>query len=161
MKRTSIAQGLVLFACIAGSPALPVSAQEHDTNVLNVHYGSIKWQKLTPEVGDRSSEIAILHVDPVTKATQLMIRVPKDSHVPMHWHTANETHTVIKGTFIVECDGQRASLEQGSYNYMPARMHHQAWTRPDEGALLFITVDGAWDIHWVGDPKDVLGGRWQ
>jgi hypothetical protein len=41
-------------------------------------------------------------------------------------------------------------------------MHHEAWTLPDEGALLFITVDGAWDIQWVnGTPKpaDVLGGR--
>jgi len=161
MTRTWIAGTLVVLACLAGSPALAVDAVERDANVLNVHYGAIKWQKLTPELGDRSSEIAILHVDPVTRATQLMMRVPKDSHVPMHWHTANETHTVVQGTFIVDCDGKRESLEQGSFNYMPAQMHHQAWTRPDEGTLLFITVDGAWDIHWVGDPKDVLGGRWR
>jgi hypothetical protein len=28
-------------------------------------------------------------------------------------------------------------------------MVHQAWTKPDEGALLAVTVDGAWDINWV------------
>jgi hypothetical protein len=28
-------------------------------------------------------------------------------------------------------------------------MVHQAWTKPDEGALLFITVDGEWDINWM------------
>jgi quercetin dioxygenase-like cupin family protein len=160
MKRTWIA-GLALLAGLAGSRALAVKAKAPDVNVVDVHYGAIEWQKLTPELGERSSEIAILHVDPVTKATQLMIRVPKDSHVPMHWHTANETHTVVKGTFIIECDGKRDALEQGSFNYMPSRMHHEAWTRPDEGALLFITLDGAWDIHWVGDPKDVLGGKWR
>ena len=62
-----------------------------------------------------------------------MIRVPKDSHVPMHWHTANETHTIVKGTFIVECDGKRAVLDQGSFNYMPATMRH----RRTESALAF------------------------
>jgi quercetin dioxygenase-like cupin family protein len=166
-KRTMrwIAEALALSACLAGNLALAqggAAAKAPDVQVLNVPYSDIKWQKLTPELGERSSEIAILHVDPVTRATQLMIRVPKDSHVPMHWHTANETHTVVKGTFIVECDGKRAVLDQGSFNYLPAKMHHQAWTRPDEGALLFITVDAAWDIHWVnGTPKpaDVIGGR--
>lgn len=31
-----------------------------------------------------------------------------------------------------------------------------------EGALLFITVDSAWDMNWVGEPpkpSDFLGGR--
>ena len=31
-----------------------------------------------------------------------------------------------------------------------AHMHHQAWT--SEGAVIFITVDGAWDVNWVGNP---------
>jgi hypothetical protein len=35
---------------------------------------------------------------------------------------------------------------------MPTRMIHEAWTKPDEGVLLFITVDGAWDINWVEGP---------
>jgi hypothetical protein len=30
-----------------------------------------------------------------------------------------------------------------------------------EGALLFITLDGAWGIHWIGDPADVVACRWQ
>jgi hypothetical protein len=31
-------------------------------------------------------------------------------------------------------------------------MVHQAWSKPDEGNLVFITVDGPWDIHWLDDP---------
>jgi hypothetical protein len=54
----------------------------------------------------------------------------------------------------MEYDAQRAELAQGSFNYVPLKMPHEAWTKPDEGALLFITVDGAWEIHWVdGPPK--------
>jgi hypothetical protein len=33
---------------------------------------------------------------------------------------------------------------------MPARMQHQAWT--SDGAVVFVTVDGLWDVNWVGAP---------
>ena len=127
---------------------------------LNVKSGDMKWQRIFPELGARSAEITILRVDPTTKATQLMIRVPKNFHVPQHWHTANETHTIMKGTFIIDSEGKRESLEAGSFNFVPCKMVHEAWTKPNEGALLFITVDGAWDINWVnGPPKasDLIG----
>ena len=40
----------------------------------------------------------------------------------------------------------------------PARTHHQAWSTSDD-ALVFITVDSAWDINWLNGPptKDNLG----
>ncbi len=121
---------------------------------LNVKFENVQWAKIVPELGERSSEITILHVDPKTQATQLIIRVPKNFHVPMHWHSANETHTIISGTFIMECDGKKDTLSAGSFNYTPATMQHQAWTTDKEGALLFITVDKAWDLNWVdGPPK--------
>jgi quercetin dioxygenase-like cupin family protein len=97
--------------------------------------------------------MTILHVDPTTHATQLMIRTPKNFHVPRHWHTANETHTVVSGTITFEHEGgQREELGPGSYMYMPSKMIHQAGTPPDEGSLLFITVDGPWDVNWVDGP---------
>ena len=91
-----------------------------------------------------------------------MIRFPKNFHVPKHWHTANETHTVVKGTFIIECEGKRETLTQGSWNYVPSKVAHEAWTKPNEGALLYISVDSGFDINWVGappKPSDFLGGR--
>ena len=92
-------------------------------------------------------------VDPNTQATKLMIRVPEDFHVPKHWHTANETHTIVSGTFIMQHEGgQREELGPGSFNYVPSKAVHQAWTKPGEGTLLFITVDGAWDVNWVEGP---------
>ena len=35
-----------------------------------------QWKKMLPDLGDASPEIAILHVDPNTHATQLLIRTP-------------------------------------------------------------------------------------
>lgn len=149
-------RNLLVLACVLTAVALaqtPPSAPEPNTVPVNIKFEDVKWQKIFPDWSQGSPEIAFLRVDPRTHATQLMIRAPKNFYVPRHWHTANETHTVLSGTFIVECDGKREELGPGSFNYMPGKMIHQAWTR-DAGALLFITVDSAWDLNWVdGPPK--------
>jgi cupin domain len=75
------------------------------------------------------------------------------------WHSANETHTVIKGTWTFEHEGQRHELGPGGFNYLRARVQHQAWSSDD--APVFITVDSEWDINWVSGPptKSDLGQR--
>jgi quercetin dioxygenase-like cupin family protein len=110
-------------------------------------YKDLKWNKILPDLGDNSPEICLLHVDPKTKAMKLMIRTPKAIHIRKHWHNANETHTIIKGIAKFECDGKRSELGPGSFNYMPAKMVHEAWLPAD--SLTFITVDSAWDVNWV------------
>jgi len=113
-------------------------------------FKDLKWDKILPDLGEKSPEICVLHVDPNTKATKLMIRTPKGIHIRKHWHSANETHTIIKGVATFECDGKRSALGPGSFNYMPAKMVHEAWLPAD--SLTFITVDGAWDVNWVEGP---------
>ena len=139
---------------------LPAAAQtsappSHDDapHAIYQKYQDLKWEKLRPELGADSAEITILNVDPKSGATQLMIRSPKNYHAPKHWHTANETHTVIYGTFIMQHDGgEKEALGPGSYNRMPSKMIHEAWSAPDEGNLVFITVDGPWDLNLVDVP---------
>jgi quercetin dioxygenase-like cupin family protein len=152
---------------VFASLALPAQAQHHaapdpaqkQPAAVSAPYDGLQWQPIVPELGADSPRIAILRVDPKTQATQLLIRVPKQMHVPWHWHSANETHTVITGTWVFEHEGMRHELKAGGFNYLPARMHHQAWASDD--ALVFITVDGAWDITWIAAPptKDDLG-KW-
>lgn len=159
--------GISIVGLVLIGGAVQVTAQGNRAgsipaaHAINIKAADMKWDRIFPEMGARSSEITVLHVDPTTQATKLMIRVPPNFHIPSHWHTANETHTVLRGTFVVECEGQRTVLEAGSFNYMPSRMVHEAWTTPTEEAVLFITVDVAWDINWVrGTPKpaDLEGG---
>jgi quercetin dioxygenase-like cupin family protein len=117
------------------------------------NYQDFKWDKILPALGENSPEICILGIDPKTQATKLMVRVPKGIHVRKHWHSANETHTVILGIQAYACEGKRIEQGPGSFNYMPARMVHEAWL--PAGSLVFITVDGAWDVNWVeGPPTD-------
>jgi len=120
------------------------------SQALFKNYEDFKWEKILPDLAESSPEICILGVDPKTQATKLMIRAPKAIHVRKHWHSANETHTVIRGTHVFACEGKRIEQGPGSFNYMPARMVHEAWL--PAGSLVFITVDGAWDVNWVEGP---------
>jgi quercetin dioxygenase-like cupin family protein len=154
---------------VALSNPAPSSAQHHpvaDTqagatrqHAMGLRYEDLQWQPIVPELGADSPQVSILRVDAKTQATQLLIRMPKAMHVPMHWHSANETHTVIRGTFVFEHEGKRHELGSGGFNYLPARMHHQAWATDD--SLVFITVDSGWDVNWVNGPptKSDLGQR--
>ena len=49
-----------------------------------------------------------------------------------------------------EHEGKQDHLGPGSFNYLPAKMPHQAWSSDD--ALVFITVDSGWDVNWVSGP---------
>jgi mannose-6-phosphate isomerase-like protein (cupin superfamily) len=137
---------LVFAAKAENPPGKAVSNAPEFRNLTD-----LKWDKITPDLGKNSPEICILHIDPKTRATSLLIRTPKAIHVRKHWHTANETHTVVTGTAEFACDGKRVEQGAGSFNYMPAKMVHEAWLSAD--TLLFITVDGAWDVNWVEGPS--------
>jgi quercetin dioxygenase-like cupin family protein len=137
---------VAISAILCCSLAYKASAQDTLPHPVFQKFSDLKWEK-TP---DGVQDVAILHVNPVSKAMELIIRAPKNFHVPRHWHSANETLTIISGTFTMKHDGsdEKVALNTGSYSYMPARMIHEAWAG-DEGATFFITVDGPWDLNWV------------
>jgi quercetin dioxygenase-like cupin family protein len=137
---------LAISAILGCLLAQQAAAQQAPSHATFQKFSDLKWEK-TP---DGQQEIAILHVNPVSKATELIIRAPKNFHVPRHWHSANETLTIISGTFTVKHDrsDEKVALDTGSYSYMPAKMVHEAWAG-EEGATFFVTVDGAWDLNWV------------
>ena len=138
-------------ATAAATTASPVAGEASADAPVFKNLSDLKWEKILPDLGESSPEICFLHVDPKTKATQLLIRAPKAIHVRKHWHTANESHTIITGTAAMACEGKRVELAgPGSFNFMPAKMVHEAWL--PAGSLTFITVDGAWDVNWVEGP---------
>ena len=141
---------LIVAVPFAGSPQNQPAQSVAVPHYFAVSYQDAQWQRIVPELGEDSPEITILRVDPKTQATHLLIRNRRKMHVPTHWHSANETHTILAGTMVFECEGKRDVLGPGSFNFIPAKMVHQAWL-PD-GGLVFITVDSAWDVNWVAGP---------
>jgi mannose-6-phosphate isomerase-like protein (cupin superfamily) len=148
--------GLAMMIVASAGAAQTTAPPSHDASAHDLYMNTkeLKWDKLVPELGAGSPEITILHVDPKSGASQLMIRSPANYHAPRHWHTANETHVVIYGTWIMKHDGgeKEKELGPGGFNYMPGKMVHEGWVGP-EGNLLFITVDGPWDLHLMNGPE--------
>ena len=139
----SLFSALMLSAALW--PAGTFAQSASDTMAKAVKADNVKWESL----GD-GFEISILYTNPKTQATYLMIRGPGNQHIARHWHSSNESITVLKGTFTVAHDGNedKTVLAPGGFVYMPAKMIHEAWTG-EEGATYFITVDGKWDVHFV------------
>jgi mannose-6-phosphate isomerase-like protein (cupin superfamily) len=151
-KRFSLSMVLVLallaLVNIRAQTTEPTSATSDGPIFKNLP--DLKWDKILPDLGENSPEICFLRVDPKTHATSLLIRTSKAIHVRKHWHTANESHTMISGKAVLACEGKRAELSPGGFNYMPAKMVHEAWLPAN--SLTFITVDGPWDVNWVEGP---------
>jgi len=126
----------------------PTSAMSDGPIFKNV--SDLKWDKILPDLGENSPEICFLRVDAKTHAASLLIRTSKAIHIRKHWHAANESHTMISGKAVLACEGKRAELSPGGFNYMPAKMVHEAWLPAN--SLTFITVDGPWDVNWVEGP---------
>jgi mannose-6-phosphate isomerase-like protein (cupin superfamily) len=146
-----VVAALTSFALSERGSEPPATSSEAAPNAPEFkNLSDLKWAKILPDLGADSPEICILHVDSKTQATSLLIRTPKAIHVRKHWHTANESHTIISGTAALACDGKKVELAQGGFNFMPAKMVHEAWL--PAGSLTFITVDSAWDINWVEGP---------
>ena len=128
----------LLISAIAFPSSVLAQTPSHDasTGPVFLNFKDLKWEKTNPELGDRSPEVSILHEN--LQETELLLRSPRNFHVDRHWHSANETITMLHGTFILKHDGsdERVKLDQpGSFAWMAAKMIHEAWTTPDEDAL--------------------------
>jgi len=138
----------LLSALVASALLLPVGSHAQTgagSMGKAVKPGDMKWEPL-----GGGFDISILYTNPTTQATYLVIRGSGNLHVPRHWHSSNESITVLKGTFVVAHDGSedKTELKEGGFAYMPAKMIHEAWTG-EAGATYFITVDGRWDVNFV------------
>jgi hypothetical protein len=73
-----------------------------------------------------------------------MIWNPPNTHVPRHWHSANEKISMISGTLIMKNDdgGDPVALNAGAFAYMPAKMI-QKLDKPIR-TRSFYYGDGAW-----------------
>ena len=56
-------------------------------SVMLVPIDSLRWEPRQAVPGQ--SQIAIVHVDQKTGATQLYFRLPPEFHAARYWHTAN------------------------------------------------------------------------
>jgi quercetin dioxygenase-like cupin family protein len=70
---------------------------------------------------DKDSDWVLLHSDPVTKATEMLVRFPGGHLIPPHWHDSNERIIVLEGQLTIQQDEGDTVLNTGGYAYLPAK----------------------------------------
>lgn len=150
--RTKTASFIAGAALMVGGLMPPAFGEE----VVMKNRGDMRWETMLPELGADSPLYAILRVDPVSKATTLMIKFPAAMHIPRHTHEKSETHIILGGAHIFEHGGKYYDVKEHGYIYMPGKFEHEAWV--PAGSEAVIILEDGWKVDWLeGGPtaKDV------
>jgi quercetin dioxygenase-like cupin family protein len=150
--------GLALWLGLASLPlAATASAQttgaSHGQHPAVIAPGDIKWGPV-PEALPQGAQLTVLHGDPGKEGPYVMrLKMPDNYLVPAHWHSKDETVTVISGGFGVGV-GEEASREKGqilapgTFAFMPAKTPHYAFAKGE--TIVQIAGDGPFDLNLVG-----------
>ena len=131
----------------------PVFAQS--THII-VPADKVQWGPAPPFL-PAGAQIAVLQGNPSEKgAVTLRLRLPANYNIPAHWHSMDETVTVLSGAFHVgmgdKLDRQASqTLEPGGFVSLPATMRHFAWTA--KPTVVQVNLEGPFDIFYV-NPAD-------
>ena len=148
MKKTQIAAGIAALA-------LAWPAQSMDDQVF-VNATDIKWGA-APPVLPKGAKLSVLYGDP-GKPGQYVLRLaaPANYRIPPHWHSQTENLTIISGALYLGMGDELVAkeahaLKAGGYHYLPAKMHHYAFTKAQ--TVIQVSGEGPFDINYI-DPKD-------
>jgi quercetin dioxygenase-like cupin family protein len=117
----------------------------------------LKWMD-APKALPKNAKIAVLEGDPSKSgAFTLRLKFPANYHIPPHWHPGIEHVTVISGNFYLGMGDQfnkqqSKKLPTGSFAFMPAEMHHFAYTKSP--AIIQLHGMGPWGINYVNSQDD-------
>ena len=144
VRSASLTLVLVFHAAASAQPAGQAQAQLPS---IEIAFDNIQWVAL------RNTEPKVytstLKVDDSTGATQMLWKFPPNAVGPCHWHTANESNVVVKGSITMRHMGTAgATLGVGGFSYVPKKMNHQLTTGPTE-TVVFSTLDGRFDLNIV------------
>lgn len=143
---TAVAAALALAA-----PAAQSVGDEVSLNARDIHWGA------APPVLPKGAKIAVLHGDPFKPGPYtLRLATPANYKIAPHWHSQIENLTIISGALYLGMGDKMSekaarALKAGGYHYLPAKMHHYAFTKT--ATVIQISGEGPFDINYL-DPKD-------
>jgi quercetin dioxygenase-like cupin family protein len=154
LGKATIAMSLI--AVILASLASSAIAQEASESQVFINPKDIKWGAAPPSM-PKGARIAALQGDP-SKPGPFVIRlmVPTGYKIPPHWHTQDESLTVISGTFYfgtgdkVET-GTTHTLTAGGFHFLSGKGHHYLVAKSQ--AVIQVNGNGPFDMTYV-DPDD-------
>jgi hypothetical protein len=140
------------LASLAISLTVAAGAVVAQSTHILVPADKVQWGPAPPFL-PAGAQIAVLQGNPSEKgAVTLRLRLPANYNIPAHWHSMEETVTVLSGAFHVgmgdKLDRQASqTLEPGGFVSLPATMRHFAWTA--KPTVVQVNLQGPFDIFYV------------
>lgn len=150
MKVLAIASILGLASLV--TPFLPQekSREKSDKDLMIVKASNIKWEKAEgmPE------GIWVSHLTGESDAAPFvdMLKIPRGTRIPLHWHNANHIVTVVSGTFVFGKEGkpdETMGMEVGAGGYARISAKQPHWGFAKEDTILVVSGDKENDMHWM------------
>jgi hypothetical protein len=152
--KTAIAAAAI--AIVLGGIAGPGPARGASEPQSFINPGDIKWGPAPPAM-PKGAKIAVLQGDP-GKPGPFVIRlmVPSGYKIAPHWHTQDESLTVISGTFDLGTGdkvqpGKASTLRTGGFHFLAGKDHHYLVAR--SAAVIQVNGNGPFDVTYI-DPDD-------
>ena len=147
------AVSLVAFICLAGS----AFAQGPSESEAFINSKDITWGAAPPSMPE-GAKLAVLHGDP-GKSGPFVIRlmVPPGYNLPPHWHSQDESLTVIAGTLYFG-PGDRVettkahTLTAGAFHFLSGKDHHYLVAKSQ--AIVQVNGNGPFDITYIDSHND-------
>ena len=151
-KATAMALAAIILAALASSAL----AQGTGGKEIFINSKDLKWGDAPPSV-PKGAKIAVLQGDP-GKAGPFVMRLmlPAGYKLPPHWHSQDESLTVISGTFYLgtgdKLEASKAhALTAGGFHALTAADHHYAFAKTP--TVVQVNGMGPFNIVYL-DPAD-------
>jgi quercetin dioxygenase-like cupin family protein len=94
--------------------------------------------------------IAVEKGDPSKGPSVILAKFAPGCIAPFHWHTPSETAMIVSGSLETQMKDDKAIVaHHGDFVYLPPHHVHRATCKGTVPCFVFLTSDGAFDLHWV------------
>ena len=151
-----------LVAFILGSLATSAFAQATKEGQIFISPEDIKWTAAPPSM-PKGAKIAVLQGDPSKPGPFVMrLMVPPGYKIAPHWHTQDESLTVISGSLYFgpgdKVETSKAhTVTPGSFHFLSGKDHHYLVAKTE--AVIQINGNGPFDVTYVNAAADLKTAR--
>jgi len=149
-----------LIAIALGALASTTIAQGASEGFVNPK--DIKWGAAPPAI-PKGAQIAVLQGDPFKSGPFVIrLKVPAGYKIPPHWHTQDESLTVISGSFYFG-KGDKAetsnapTITAGAFHFLSGKDHHYLVAKTQ--SVIQINGNGPFDVTYINAEDDPQKGK--
>lgn len=160
-KLMSCALLTLVATASADTPKKPDTTKTTDTTkkapkqeAVFISAADVKWGPAPPDL-PKGAQLAVLSGDPTKPvAFTMRVKLPDGYKIPPHYHTKDESLTIIGGTLNLMMGDNMTNphaLDVGAFHFLPGKMHHGAEAKGE--TIVQIHGTGPFDIIYL-NPAD-------